>query len=441
MTLDPRRAVADFDSATMLHAQVQAALRGDDFARLGNPLPFAAVVRAAGRLPGRAVRRLYRAIGASEALDPEVLGEVDLGAVAALLADIPGEEPLPAVVVGSSNGAVAHLAAAMRAAWLPGTVLVPVARRGDPARPDLALEFGRRAAPPLLAANPDVVLHQMHDPAQDELMSARLAYFRVKFSRLPEAYLAALESRLAPGGAVVLVDDRSTWPVTRVGERHLFQSGGRGGLSPAEHLAHPAAPPADETAAEAEWGSEPAFSDAVRDWARRAGHPLVEISIDDPQAAADPAARLLRDWTRERGGAGDRLLVPSFALADPVATFRAGLVPFWTYFAVRDALDALDAHLASSPPYAELLVGLFQHGVASPGVIRPTDVDDVAARHGVPARTLGLRRRGWPRDIGALDRFGSRLRREPDAGLPSSPLDPARVAAVFGGDPAPHSGG
>ena len=40
-------------------------------------------------------------------------------------------------------------------------MLVPVARTGDPQRPDDALRFGERVAPRLLDRNPDVVLHHM----------------------------------------------------------------------------------------------------------------------------------------------------------------------------------------------------------------------------------------------------------------------------------------
>ena len=40
----------------------------------------------------------------------------------------------PAVMIGSSNGALTHLAAACGVPWLPQTVLVPVRRpRADPA--------------------------------------------------------------------------------------------------------------------------------------------------------------------------------------------------------------------------------------------------------------------------------------------------------------------
>ncbi len=94
----------------------------------------------------------------------------------------------PAVLVGASNGALVHLAAAAGVPWLPQTLLVPVRRPGaDPHAPEAALEFGLRFAPALLAANPHVALHQMHDANQDELMVSEMPYFRIKHLRLPPA--------------------------------------------------------------------------------------------------------------------------------------------------------------------------------------------------------------------------------------------------------------
>jgi hypothetical protein len=103
----------------------------------------------------------------------------------------------------------------MQVPWLPDTVLVPVARVGDTDHPDQAMEFGRSVAPALLDRNPDIVLHHMHDQLQDVLMAERMSYFRVKWCRLPDAYAAFVENHLAPGGTVVVVNDSSSWPVTR----------------------------------------------------------------------------------------------------------------------------------------------------------------------------------------------------------------------------------
>jgi hypothetical protein len=186
--LAPQDVVASFDSATVLHAGLAAALRGQPFPHLGHSAGAAAAVRVGGKLPWPVLRRLYTRIGASEGIDPDRLPDVDMAAVARCLADGYPQRRYPAALVGSSNGALTHLAAALQVPWLPGTVLVSIARRGDPQRPVDALRFSERFAPGLLDPNPDVVLHHMHDQVQDKLMVARMTCFRTKWRQLPEAY-------------------------------------------------------------------------------------------------------------------------------------------------------------------------------------------------------------------------------------------------------------
>ena len=211
--LDPKQVVASFDSASVLHAATVAALNGQPFPNLGSSSSAGLAVRVAGRLPWSMLRGIYSRIGASEGINPRRLGEVDLSAVAESFAARYPQRRYAAVLLGSSNGALTHLAAAMQVPWLPDTVLVPVAHVGDTDRPDQALDFGRSVAPALLDRNPDVVLHHMHDQLQDLLMAERMSYFRVKWCRLPGAYATFVDERLAPGGTVVVVGVPSA-PVT-----------------------------------------------------------------------------------------------------------------------------------------------------------------------------------------------------------------------------------
>jgi hypothetical protein len=76
------------------------------------------------------LRGIYSRIGASEGINPRRLGDVDLSAVAGAFAERYPKRRYPAVLLGSSNGALTHLAAAMQVPWLPDTVLVPVAYGG-----------------------------------------------------------------------------------------------------------------------------------------------------------------------------------------------------------------------------------------------------------------------------------------------------------------------
>ena len=420
--LDPRKVVASFDSASVLHAATVSALRGRPFPHLGSPAPYAAAVRAAGHLPWPVLRGIYARIGGAEGIRPQLLDRVDMGRIAGSFAAAYPERRYPAVLVGSSNGALTHLVAALQIPWLPGTVLIPVARTGDPRRPDQALAFGREVGPRLLAANPDVVLHQMHDEAQDALMAARMTYFRTKWVDLPHAYAEFLSQRLAPGAPVIVADDRSRWPVVRVGDRHVFQNGGRGGVEPEDYLRGPHSPSADDDAPEAEWGAEPRFLDGLRAWCAAHGHPFVRFGYDGPQSTAGPVASTIRRWYGELGRPTDRLIVPSFVLGDPWRTLQIGAVPYWTFFPVRPALAGLEGYLRSAEPYREVRMLVFQHGVDSPGRATVEDWRRVVEAHGSRLELVAVEERKDPHDIGSLGRYGPALARVADEPTPWTPM-------------------
>lgn len=420
--MDPADVVAAFDSASVLHGGLTTALRGKPYPHLGNSEAAAAAVRVAGRLPWSILRGVYTRIGASEGLRPEHLDRVDMGAVADRLAEGYPDRRYPGVLLGSSNGALAHLAAALQVPWLPGTVLIPVHRVADPARPDDALEFGRRHAPPFLQANPGVTLHHMHDHVQDELMVSRMTYFRTKWNTLPPGYEAFLRRRLLPGAPVVLVEDTSTWPVVRVEDRHVFQTGAQGGRNPKKYLREPHTPRPDGEAPEAEWGADPGLSAAVEAWCAAHGHPLVRLTYHGPQAPSHAVATVLRDWYRRRGESADRLLMPSFILGDPWRTLTSASVPYWTFFSVQPALHALDEHLARSEPYRTVDMLLFQHGVDSEGIATPDQWEAVVRRHGAEPRFPALDRTKFPHDIAVNARYDRALRALPGARQPWTPL-------------------
>jgi hypothetical protein len=422
--LRPHKVVASFDSASVLHAGLVAALKGRPFPHLGNSPAAAAAVRVAGRLPWPILRHIYTRVGAAEGVDPARLGEVDMDDVAAWLADGIPDRRYSAAMIGSSNGALTHLAAAMQIPWLPTTVLVPVSRVGDPHRPDAALRFGQRHAPALLDANPGVVLHHMHDQVQDQLMVARMTYFRVKWRVLPAAYQRFLSRSLAPGAPVIVVEDASRWPVVQVGERHVFQVGAQGGLPPQAYLSRPNTPDVDAEAPEAEWGADPTLGCQLARWCAGHGHPLVRIAYTGPQAPAHSVATLLRNWYTGRGEDGDRLLVPQFVLGDPWRTINSASTPFWTFFSVQAALQSLDDHLDTSPRYRHVDVLLFQHGVNSKGIATPDDWARTVREHGATVGFPGLDLRRFPHDIAALARYGPAMATLPTAREPWTPLHP-----------------
>src|SRR4051794_39442581 len=366
--VSPQDAVASFDSASAFLISLARALRQQDFAHLGQSRLKVPLVRLSARLPERLRRRVYAIASGREGVRPERLGAIDLEQVAAWVTSRYASATSEAVLIGSSNGALTHLAAACGVPWLPQTLLVPVRRPGvDPVDVGAAARFGARHGPALLEANPGVDLHHMHDPNQDALSSSQMAYFRVKWRQLPRAYERFLRGRLRPGAPVVVVRDGSTWPVTRVGERHVFQFGAQGGMTAEEYLHWPGAPEPDDVAAEAEWGFGQGLLGSVRAWAAEHAHPVVELRHAHPQDPSAAVAETFRGWLRARSEAADRLLVSSFIVHDPWRTVLSGSVPFWTFFPVsRAAMDLADYLDRSS--YQDIDIMLFNHGADSRGL-------------------------------------------------------------------------
>lgn len=285
-----------------------------------------------------------------------------------------------------------------------------------------------QTAPPLLRSNDDVVLHHMHDQVQDELMVARMTYFRLKWNRLPEPYERFLAESLLPRAPVIVVEDASTWPVVRIGERHVFQAGAQGGQEPADYLARTHTPSSDDISPEAEWGSDPGFAAAIARWGADQGHPLVRLTYTGPQSAAHAVAATFHAWYEERDETADRLLVSSFVLADPWRAINTAAVPFWTFFSVQPALRSLEAHLDSGPRYRAVDLLLFQHGVRSPGIAEPERWMAAIRRRGATPRLLALHEHKFPHDIATLGRYGPALAGLPTARRPWPPL--ASGAAV-----------
>jgi hypothetical protein len=270
----------------------------------------------------------------------------------------------------------------------------------------------------------------MHDPVQDRLMIARMAYFRVKFLRLPRAYREFLAGCLAPGGTVVLVDCALRWPATTVGERHVFQFGALGGLparefregSPrvAEFLRRQGSgrdrwlpPAADVESPEAEWGfAEPLAEDIAATAAER------ELAVDrlrlaQPEDASPLIAELFRDWYAGHGRTDGRLLVSSFLLMDPMLALRTGSVPYWSVFGTRPSLDRLAGYLSGTQPYDEILLTVFPHGEDSIGLASAGEWQAVLRHARRPGRLLAVDPEHYPRHFRALSGFHRELSRLP----------------------------
>jgi hypothetical protein len=416
------RYIANFDSASAMVRAVAHYLRGADFPNLGiYPGPFEPALWAYGTavnaLPERLREKVYIWSGWSEAIPPEQLGTVRSERIARWVVSAYPRRPYPAVLIGSSNGALVHLCAALGIPWLPQTFLIPVRRSGvHPDEPVQDLEWARGPAQPLLDANPDLVLHHMHDANQDRLMIQQMTYFRVKQRRLGAAYERFLEETLEPGATLFLVECGLTWRTVRVADRHVFQHGAPGGATAdeyhhgsrrvAEYLARYGsprrrweAPAPDGESPEAEWGFEPALRADVERFAHERGYRVRRLVFEHPEQMSPLVADLYRWWYQGRRLPANRLLAESFIVMEPWWALRTGSVPFWMLFNVEPSADSLGRYLDRVAPYDEIYIMLFSHGVESVGLASIEQWRSVLRRARRRGDFLGVDEEAYPRDF------------------------------------------
>ncbi len=434
--MKPTKYVADFDSATAMLRALSRFLRGQDFPLTGALPPqlepvMLPVAMLVNRLPRRAREGLYIWSGRGEAMPSEKLGQVRAERVSEWMVGQYPTRRYKAAMIGSSNGALVHLCAALGIPWLPQTYLIPVRRSGvPPDEPERDMEWGRAHARPLLEANPDLELHHMHDPNQDRLMVQRMTYFRVKRLRLGRAYERFLAENLVPGGTIFLVDCGLTWPTTGVGERHVFQFGALGGATPEEYLRggqrveeylrrygsprrrwEP--PPPDGDRPEAEWGFQPELGRDVERFARERGYRLCRIAFDQPEDMSPLVADFHRWWYRGRGLLAGRLLGESFIQMEPWWALRTDSVPFWMVFNVEPSAGRLERYLDGVEPYDCIHLMLFSHGVESVGLASIDRWRSVLARARNERSFIGVDEGAYPRDFAAFVRYHTDIKRLP----------------------------
>lgn len=420
--------IAGFDSASAMVRALGRFLDGRDFPVLGLwPRWTEPALRlygaAVNALPGSLRRQVYIWSGWSESVAAERLGGVRAEQIAQWAVGEYPRKRYPAAMIGASNGALVHLCAALGIPWLPQTVLIPVARSG--VHPDEVmqdLEWGRGPAARLLAANPDLALHHMHDPNQDQLMIQRMSYFRVKYLRLPEHYRRFLTETLEPGATLFIVECNLYWPTTQVAERYVFQRGALGGATPEEylrgspriaeflqrqvsHVRRWEGPAPDGERPEAEWGFEPALRAEVEEFAREHGLRVRRILFNHPEDTSPLVADLYRHWYRQRQLPANRLLVESFIVMEPWWTLRTGSVPFWAVFNVEPSAEALERYLDSTEPYDEINLMLFSHGVNSVGLASIDRWHSVLQRARRRGRFVGVDERAYPQDFAIFPRY------------------------------------
>lgn len=429
--MPPPDFLASFDSAPAMLMATAAYLRGESFPALGQPKVLKPLVKASDLLPRRARQIAFVIAGMTEAVSPHRMRHIEVERVSEWVA---GEYPArryPAVVIGSSSGALVHLCAALGIPWLPQTFFIPVRRFVHPDDPPKVMRKAVQAGRDLLDANPDIQLHHMHDANQDRLMVRALTYFRYKRRRLGPAYERFLRDRLTPGGVIIISDCRLRWRTTTVGERYVFQHGALGGAtedeyhrgsdrvadylrrykSPVRRWPEPAP---DRVSPEAEWGFEAALAEDIERFAARHGYRIRWLSFDRPASLSPLVADLYRWWYRQRGIPASRLLVESFIVLEPWWTLRTGSTPFWMTFNMEPSLRDVERYLDERDPFDEIHLALFQNGVEGVGWPPPDDWRRVLQRARSKGRYLGRNLDVYPYEMSMFARYDDAIAAIPE---------------------------
>lgn len=446
------RFVADFDSSAAMVRAVGRHLTGRDFPALGVGPESTALAAALARLPAPARRRATALVGATRGVPLHLLRRLrDQDLAQWVVAQYP-RGPYPAVVVGSASGAAVHLCAALGAPYLPQTLLTLVRQRGiHPDEPQYARQAASALGHQVVAANPDLQLHHMHDPNQDRPMLEHAMYFRLKRRRLGSVFARFLEERLAPGGEIILLECARQWPTTSVGDRYVFQFGALGGISESEYLegnspriegylrdqgSHQRSwqPPApDGHSPEAEWGFDPALREDVERLATTFGLRVRRVVVDEPDLLSPLVADLYRWWYRRLGLPANRLLVESYVQWDPHLALRVGAVPYWMRFNHGTDRDRLERYLDDSDPYDQIHLNLFSPGIDAVDTVPIDQWRTVTARARKHGQLIGVDEQAYPSDLGGSLRYHSAYASlRPRYPIPA-PLTPADLDSFLRG--------
>ncbi|MEO9333812.1 hypothetical protein ABI260_16115 [Pseudomonas guguanensis] len=425
----PPQGIARFDSAAGMVQALALALRGRPYTSPSESPLLDSLMPAINRLPCKLREQVYAFGGMTEGIGPSQVARVDVEAIAEWMAGLYPQRRYPAAFIGSSNGALMHLAAAMGVPWLPQTFLCPVRALGnDPDDARRALEQGLPIVHALLGADARIAVHHMHDPNQDRLMLQHMAYYRLKYRRLPLAYREFLLRSLAPGATLYVSACNRQWPVTRTSSRSVFQFGATGGASESEYfegsprvrqylsrygIARPRwdPPPADDMAPEAEWGFDPALLDDLQELAEARQWRLIRIDHAEPESLSALTADTYADWYAEQGEPSRRLLVDSFLLSDPLTTLRLRAIPYWSLFGVEPSARLLEQYLQGHPGFDEIDMLLFSHGTEGVGLAPIERWQQLLGWARVEGRLVGVDPSRYPRDFATFTRFAEDLAR------------------------------
>ncbi len=407
---DRQIAVEGFDSGTRIVREVAEALTGEGRSILEcYPRGSRTFLGLVSLFPPQTrIGLIEWGMRLSVGHDPEDAAQLCVDSLPRWCVDqYPKDGQYEAIVVGSPNGAVAHLAALLGAPFLTTSFGLTFRHPTIAAEDHRAyIESARTVADSILTLNEDdgfeLIVH--YDPLHDRSLVEVVDFIRVKLRVLPACYRAFIDRHLAPGGRLVLIDCTYAWPQYELSDRVHIQVGGLGGIAPETFLERwPLDLPLNRRR-ESEWGCPEGFASSVRGFANTRGIEAITISFDHPWEYSLLAhdAYLACENVRE-----DSLLIDCFNHLNPRTNVATGIPALWIPFNTAEGLPLVEGALegktldrvffAPLPSFAE-----------SPDTAPIDPWLELLSRHG-DVELVGVDARRFPADPLAPFRFVERM--------------------------------
>lgn len=352
---------------------------------------------------------------------PRVLDSFDLAELVDWCVSQYHSSTYPAVVIGSPNGSVAHLAALLHSPFLTSSFGLVIKHPPiDPDDLDAYTATGDRYAATILgrAATGSIEVIDHYDPLHDRSLVKYVNFLRVKLLSLPSAYREFIRENLAPGGKIILVDCTFPWPQYRVGEGSYFQVGGLGALAPEDYLRKWTRDLPLEMRPESEWGCPPQFAAAIRESAKEEGIDVIEIRYPQPTDYSLLAYRAYLTCAEVRK---NEIMFDSFNYQNPRTNIETGIPALWLPFNTEDSLSFAQEFLAGRQ-FKSIHLALLPSFARSFDTVLLKAWEDSLSSHG-ELDLLGIDPHAFPADTLAPFRYAARMKQLGQRYQLSTPLE------------------
>lgn len=419
------------DSSAAQTRALAAALHGKHFDPFGYNLAQRSVLRLFPLVPNEIIPPAITLAAGIIGIPQSAARQVRTDGMTADVAALYPQKKYKTILVGATNGAVSHIGSIMNAPFLTTHFLLCFRHFKNADDVYAAARVGRKLAVEITKNNPDlnVVIH--FDPVHDRPVVAFITHLRPKLRNLSAEYRRFIDTRLAPGGTIILVNCSFPWLQYRMRDRITFQIGGLGGIPDSafvigneevdEYLGARGSllrggwrlknsPHRLEIHPESEWGLLPEFAESVRKFAASRGVKLISLNADHPEKYSELAFETHREASRIDGKEPLYVFADCFNQLDPLANINSRILPLWLPYYDQSSYDLAARLLNKLPPGVNTMLTMHP-SFASPSDMVPLQRWIDLFTLDSPPKLFGVNKQKFPFDISYLYDFGPELRR------------------------------